>query len=280
MKNETVGILQMVLASLLSAVLAVLVRFGGALGASNLAFIRVTLSAFFIYVIFSLIRKQKLDHLKQEKKKMIFFGAIHAFTILSYFFSILLLSISIATLLLATLSCWVVIFSHFILKEKIKKITIVALVIALSGMVVLLSPQDLSIAGNVLGVFLGLLAGMLGGLAYTLSKTFKTYNKISLAFWQNVISIPFTIPLLLIAPMVFTPTSAVAAILLGITGAVAFVALYSGLGKIAGQKAGVLNLLNAPFAIILAFIVFGETLTLNQMVGGAMIIVAAFLISR
>lgn len=280
MKNqERTGIIEMIIASALAGFMAILVKMGAAFGSQNLAFFRIFLSAIFIYVIFILLMKQKLNPLRAERKKMIFFGVIHAVTILGYFTSILFLSVSIATLLLSSLSIWTVVFSALILKEKIKAKTVFSLFIAFVGLIILISPQNLAVQTNLIGVSLGLIAGIFGGLAYVLSKTFKTYDKVSLAFWQNAFAAPLLLPLLFIVSPVFTLTTTAVILLLGITGALTFVFMYRGLGKITGQIGGVLSLLKNPFAIIFAILIFGEMLTTGEIIGGSMIIAGSFLVS-
>ena len=280
MNKEMQGTLEMIVAGIFTGLMAILVRFGGSLGAHNLAFFRILLTTLFIYLIFSSFRKKKITDFKHEKKKMIVFGAVRAFTILFYFASILFLSVSVATLLLATLSIWAVIFSYFILKEKILRKTILALMISFTGLIILIYPQTFSLYQNTLGVLFGIAAGVLGGLAYAMSKTFHKYDKVSLAFWQNLLSTPFLLPLLFMSPPVITLNGIFVILSLGITGALSLVFLYSGLGKISGQKGGVLSMLKTPFAVAFGIILFGEMLVAGEIIGGVMIIIGAVLISK
>lgn len=280
MKKEALGVYQIIAANLLSAFIAILIRFGKDLGVPTMAFFRVFLAAIFLLPLFHISKKIKLAPFKKEKAKLIFFGLMHGIILLSYFISLNFLTIASASLLISSLSIWVVVFSYFILKEKIQKITLVSLIISIVGLILVLSPQNFFIFESLIGSALGLLGGILAGLVYVLSKTFKSYDKISLAFWQNLIASPFLIPLLFFGKPIFTFNGIIILILLGFIGALSFIFMYKGFGNVSGQKGGVLTLLYIVFVIILALIFFKEVPTLNEIFGGALIILGSYLSAK
>ena len=203
MKKENFGYIQILIASLLFAFVPIMVRFGENLGPYNLSFFRVLVVVIFLGLFF-LSSRFKLSPFKYEKKKLLFFGVIHGFIILGYFIAIKSLSIASAVLLLYSSAIWIVIFSHFILKEKLTKRTWFALFIAFLGVILVLKPDKFLLSESLIGSFSGLLAGVGFGLVYVLSKTFKKYDKVSLTFWQNLIALPFLFPLIFIDLPIFT----------------------------------------------------------------------------
>ena len=281
MKKETLGLVQIFIASLLFGFIPILVRWGDNLGPYNLSFFRVFVSILSLGLFFWISKKYTLVKFKFEKKKMILFGAIHGFIILGYFMAIQYLSVASAVLLLYSSSIWIIIFSHFILKEKITRKTVFALVIAFIGVIFVLSPKSLLIFESFVGSIAGLLAGIGFGLVYVLSKTFKKYDKVSLTFWQNTIALPFLIPLLLIDIPKFTPNDIGIVVLLGtICTTLPFILVFKGFEKVSAQKGGIVILLDVLFPVILALAIFQEVPTIEALIGGVLIVIGFLLVTN
>lgn len=280
MDNESKGLIEIFFASLLFGLMPIVVRFGGNLGPYNLSFFRVLVAAIciFLFIIFS--KKLKLVPLKYERGKLVLFGAIHGFIILGYFLAIQSLTIASAVLLLYSSSIWIVIFSHFILKEKITKRTFVALFIAFLGLILVVSPQNFFLKESLIGSLGGLCAGIGMGLVYTLSKTFKKYDKISLTFWQNLIAIPFVLPLLFIDLPKFSNLDLGIVLILGsVFTAVPFILIYKGFAKINAQKGSIIVMLDIVFSVIFAWIIFNEIPTILAIIGGILIMMGTYIIT-
>jgi drug/metabolite transporter (DMT)-like permease len=279
MKKENLGYLQIIIASFLFGAIPIIVRFGNNLGAYNLSFFRVLAASFFL-LIFFLFSKKKLAPLKYERGKLIFFGAIHGFIILGYFLAIQFLSVASAVLLLYSSSIWIILFSHFILKEKITSTTWLALFISIIGVVLVLSPQNFFVKESLIGSVAGLLAGVGMGIVYVLSKTFKKYDKVSLTFWQNLIAIPFVLPLVFIDPPKFTPIDIGIILILGsFLTVIPFILLFKGFQKVQAQKGGVIILLDLVISIFLALIIFEEIPSTLSIIGGILIILGTVIIT-
>ncbi|MFA5856761.1 MAG: DMT family transporter [Candidatus Pacearchaeota archaeon] len=280
MDRESVGLIEVFFASLLFGLMPIIVRFGEHLGAYNLSFYRVLVASICVLLFIKISRKHKLVPFKYEKKKLILFGAIHGFIILGYFLAIQYLTIASAVLLLYSSSIWIVIFSHFILKEKITKRTFLALGIAFLGVILVVSPENFFLKESLVGSLAGLGSGIGMGLVYTLSKTFKKYDKVSLTFYQNIIAIPFVFPLLFIKIQKFSCLDIGIIILLGsVFTALPFILIYKGFSKINTQKGSIIIMLDIVFSVIFAWIIFKESPTFLSIVGGFLIMFATYIIS-
>ena len=280
MKKETIGFLEIFFASLLFGVFPIIVRYGENLGSYNLSFFRVLSATVILYLFVKISKKSKIVPFKYERKKLLFFGGVHGFIILGYFIAIKYLSIASAVLLIYSSSIWIVVFSYFILKEKITERTLIALLISFTGLIFVISPTSLFIKESFIGSISGLLAGIGMGLVYTLSKTFKKYDKISLTYWQNLIAIPFMIPLLFLDLPKFTFFDSLIVLLLGIVGVVGFVLIYRGFEKVNAQKGSVIIMLDIVFSILFAYILFNEVPRALAIFGGILILVGSYLITR
>lgn len=226
-------------------------------------------------------KKLKLVPFKYEKKKLLLFGVMHGFIILGYFLAIQYLTIASAVLLLYSSSIWIVVFSYFILKEKITKRTFIALAIAFFGIIFVVSLQNFFLKESLVGSLAGLGAGIGMGLVYTLSKTFKKYDKVSLTFWQNLIAIPFVLPLIFIDLPKFTNTLDIGIILLlgSVFTAIPFILIYKGFGKIDAQKGNIVIMLDIVFSVIFAWVIFKERPTFLAIIGGILIIIGTYIIT-
>ena len=280
MDKEKIGMLEVFFSSLLFGLIPILVRFDDSLGPFNLSFFRVFVAtiALFLFIIFS---KRVLSSWKKETKKLVIFGALHGFIIICYFIAIKYLSIASAVLLLYSCSIWVVVFSYLILKERIKKISWIALLIAFIGVVLVVSPKDFFLQESIIGSLAGLAGGIIAGLVYTLSKTFKEHDKVSLTFWQNLIALPFLFPLIFIDLPYFTMKSFWIVIFLGtVCTAIPFILIFKGFQKIPSQKGSVLILLDLVFAVVFASILFKEIPSLIEIIGGVLILIGSYLITK
>jgi len=280
MKKENLGYLQIIIASALFGFVPIIVRFGGDIGAYNLSFFRVLVAVLFLAGWF-LIFGKKLVPLKYELKRMFLFGALHGFIILGYFIAIQYLNVASAVLLLYSSSIWMILFSRLILKEKLTKLTALALIIAVIGVILLLSPKNIALGKSLVGVISGLLGGVGFGLVYVLSKTFKKYDKVSLTFWQNVIALPFLLPLIFIDIPRFNLGDTGLIILLGtLFTIIPFILVYNGFQKVQAQKGAVLVLLDMIFPILFALIVFKEIPSILTVIGGILIIIGSYIATK
>ncbi|MCK4996697.1 DMT family transporter [Candidatus Pacearchaeota archaeon] len=277
MQKENISTyLQIIIAGIIISFTPILVKFGESIGPYNLAFFRTSLGALFLGIYFLFFRK-KLSPLKKDIKKMILFGAIHGIIILLYFYAISKLPVSIAVILLYLFPAWIIIFSHFILGEKISKKGLIGLLISFVGIILILSPRNF-LEGSILGYLAGAIAGMLAGLIYVLSKTFKNYNKTSLTFWQNLIATPFLLPLLFLDFPKFSIGNTLIASSVGIIGIIYFILIYSSLGKIKTSHAGNLMLLDVIWPAFFAFILLKEIPEITTIIGILIIMVGTYFV--
>ncbi|MEI7719264.1 MAG: DMT family transporter, partial [archaeon] len=118
-------------------------------------------------------------------------------------------------------------------------------------------------------------------LVYTLSKTFKKYDKVSLTFWQNLIAIPFVLPLLFIDFPKFSLFDTGIVLLLGsLFTAVPFILIFKGFGKVDAQKGSIVIMLDIVFAVIFAWLIFQEIPSIITIIGGILILIGSYIITK
>lgn len=175
-------------------------------------------------------------------------------------------------------------FGLYFFKEKIEKISIVALVISLTGLILMLTPQELSL-GNM--HFVGLLLGTASAVLFASEIIAK--KKLSLSYKADVITIWFFV-LTIILLLPFTSISSIGQmniinwVMLVLYGTIVIalgVSLFiSGTRDTKAQHIGVLSYLEPLGAIILGFLLLSEQLTVFTILGGALILFGGYLIMK
>ena len=279
MREELKGKIFVVLACALTGLFAILVRLGKDLGGYNLAFFRVFLTAFFILLFSFFFKKFSLKSFKFERKKMILFGIITAIHISFFYLSFFYISIAAATLL-ATATIWVILLSRIMLKEKIKPKTLQGLILGLIGLALLFYPKGGFVIDSLIGSLLALLSAIGIAFVYILSKTFKTYDKISLTFWQHVFATIALVIFLFIFPPKITASNIWIILLIGIVATAAFILFFEGFARIKGQQGGVLLLTFPIFGIIYAMLFFKEVPNYLTWIAAVLIIGGTYIANK
>ncbi|MCK4592800.1 EamA family transporter [Candidatus Parcubacteria bacterium] len=179
----------------------------------------------------------------------------------------------------------VLIFAPIILKQKIKRKHIFASAIGFAGLLVMFGSQINSAALN-FGVLLGLMSAVFFAWHTAIESKLAITTKI-----DPLVEVLYKngVPALMFTPFVISKFAAggigsddlsklifFGVLVLGIS----FVLLYRGLAKVSSQNASVIFYGEPVGAIILAWIIWGEQLSLSIIAGGALILAAGYLAVR
>ena len=206
-----------------------------------------------------------------------------------YFTTIQMTSMSVAAVLLYTSPVFVLILSAILFKEKITKKKIACIVIAIMGCALVSG-----LIGSASGVNLplkGILFGLGSGLGYGLYSIFgrfaikRKYGALTITYYSFLFS---TIALLfLINPSKIInklSTGRVDINIIYVIGTAIVVTILPyifytlGLTKIENSKAAVLACIEPIMATVFGFIVFHEVLSVGEIVGVALVIIAIILL--
>lgn len=164
MKKKQFGILYIVLSSFCFAMMNVFVRLSGDLPSIQKSFFRNLVALIVALVI--LMRDKTWFSGKKENIKYLFLRSLAGTVgILCNFYAVDHLLLSDASLLNKMSPFFVIVFSFFILKEKIKPTQIVIVIGAFLGSLLIIKPTT-SILQSPASI-IGLLGGMAAGYAYT-----------------------------------------------------------------------------------------------------------------
>ena len=181
---------------------------------------------------------------------------------------------------------WTIIFSRFLLKEKLSTYGYWVICISLSGATTMLwQPGDNFPLPSSYGDWMGLA----GGFAFALSNVLirkdqgHSVQLKSLAVWLGVVVVGLSYNLLIPMTHLLTEIPLNSWLLLLGTGLAVFilsVVLQYGLTHVPANQAIVLLLFELVVAAVAAYLLTNESMTLKEWIGGAMIVSASLFSSR
>lgn len=245
---------------------------------SSMAWLRMTTPT--ILVGLYLLYKGK-GLLRPGYKMMIAASAINAARMLFFFMAYMYTSIANAVIVLYTWPIFAVILSSIFLKEHISKKQIGLLMLSFTGIIVVYAGHELSLNNE---DFKGLSAGVLCAFLYSCTVViFKSestsFNPSETIFFQNFLGAFIFLPFFITND----PGPRILDWVLGsgqgvIIGIIMFGAFFYGLKYIKASKASMIAYIEVISAMILGYLVFGETLTVNMMIGASLIVCSTLLL--
>ena len=196
-----------------------------------------------------------------------------------YFAAIKGVSVAMASLLLYTYPVLVALGAHFVFKQRLTKAQLFALPVALTGLLILLG-RGLS-AGD--SRFIPILCGLAAAFCYSSyilvsSRYQKTIDPLTSGFYVMLFA---TVGLFAFhhpdVTRVFVFTTEQVLVIAGIAfvcTVTPLVLFLSGLQKLGNTEASLLSTIEPVTAAVFGSLLLGEALQLNELVGGAIVLVA------
>jgi drug/metabolite transporter (DMT)-like permease len=249
--------------------------------AQNIIFYRVAFGFIIIFISLLISGNFAKIRLKDKKRYLLLFSVLQAITMLTFFISILKASVSIAVLLLYTAPVYVTVLSPYILKESSSRKGWAALFLSITGIMLIVNPEKIEFGHHSLGILAGILSGISFALQIMTSKYISaSYSGYTQAFWSFLIAIFIFLPAGIV-PLDIISGNLVYLVLLAIFPTLLSVSLYfNGLKKVKASNASILGLLEPLSAVILAVLILHEILTGIVLLGGALILTGAALVTH
>lgn len=196
---------------------------------------------------------------------------------LFYFFAVESLTAGMTTVIFYTYPAIVAVASIFVFKERFSVSVALALVLAIAGLVLVSGIAAGEVTLDPLGIFFGVIS-CLAFAIYTIliQKTGRSESPLTVTFtlsWTSLIAscVVFapSIPAMLPLGLDQLGLGAIMAILCTILPIFLYI---EAIKRIGGTKSSLIGISETPFSLLIAFIVLGETLTLEQGIGSCLII--------
>ncbi|WP_373081345.1 DMT family transporter [Fusobacterium animalis] len=278
--DEKKGIISIFISTLGFSVIPIFAKLGIDEGYSSslLLFYRF-LFATFIFYFYLKLKKHVFFSEKNIKYKIYIGGFIYSLQCLCYFTAFKYISTSLGAIIYNTYPVFTVIFSYIFLKTKITIRMIIGIILAIIGSIfVVYSPMT---ENKIIGIILIILTTIFSGIYMVYSKkNFETINSIELTTYISfTCSIVFLIITLFTKNFIFINSTSILFYILCLSIFSTVIGLFGFMKAISLLDVGlvsVINLIEPFFTIIFSYILFKDSLTFLQIIGGFIIIVGVY----
>lgn len=249
---------------------------------AQIALVRGVVGFTFI-LVFSFItgRKVSFKNIKGNRVTLLFSGIALGLNWILLFQAYKYTSISNATICYYFAPVIIMILSPIVLKETLSAIKVLCIFVALVGLACIAGVSKEAGTYDLIGILFGLGAAVLYATVVFLNKKLKHITGIESSMLQLGISaialLPYVIASEGIKVMNVTANSITLLLIVGVvhTGVV-YLIYFSALQKLSAQSAATLSYIDPVVAILLSAIFLHESMSVLQMIGGAMILGATF----
>jgi drug/metabolite transporter (DMT)-like permease len=242
------------------------------------------LGMIFIYLLFH----GGLGQLRFRKNRryLILLGLLNTITGICYFSSIKYSGMSVAVLLLYTAPVYVNLLAPTILGERNSKKSLLPLLLAFTGVLLIARPGEILMSVDtgssfLKGLIFGLLAGLSFGITIIMIRYLRyDYTAITQTFWITVISLLIMLPPALFTPLPLFIENLNTLVIFGFTITFAAVIYLRGISGINAQTGSILALLEPVSGIFFDITILKNPMYISTLLGCCLIITAAYIVSR
>jgi drug/metabolite transporter (DMT)-like permease len=244
----------------------------------TVVFFRLFIGLLTLLVVIPLFDKTVFHIKRKDLKHYALLGFLFAANFSLYVNSVALGPVSNAVLMVSTFPLWLSIISYFFLKEKVTRFMMACFVIAFLG-ILIINPFS---PGYYLGNILALSAGIMYAGMYAYMRYIDKKHHIGVVFWIMLFGTIFFAPVPFIYGLGTVSWNYIWVIAIGVIGnGFAYLLVNYGLERIQAEMASIIHITTEVLvAIIVAIIIVGELLTINVLVGGVLIVLAALLLEK
>lgn len=273
MENRSKGILYIVLSSLFFALMAAFVKSAGHIPLAEKIFFRNLIGIFSMYW---LIRKDSLSFKPKNTKLIILRSLIGLSGVACYFYAITHLKLADAVILNKTSPFFVVVLSVFFLKEKVNSKQMMALGLAIVGVLMVVKPQmDLSI----IPALVGLLAAFFAGTAYTIIRKLRLYDDSRIiVFYFCLTSVLLMTPFMAAGQYVKPSASDLfILVMIGVMATTAQFLMTNGYRHAPASELAVYSYASIVFSILIGFTIWQEVPDMYSIIGAVIVVSAGIM---
>lgn len=293
MNNKKIGISLVVMATFFWAIMGVSSRYltNAGVTPTSISFFRCLIAAVGFSIFLAIFNRAAFNiNLKGIIISSLYGIVAFGLSFTTFNIAVERVPIAVATVLMFTNPIWVTIFNAIFFKEKISKKKAFIIALAIIGSVLIANLLGTNIADlDFVGIFAGLLTGIIFALQIVIPRFFEgTYTKDSMLIYGFIAS---TIVLALFTDFKglsntlstsVSPSMIVINILaIGVLSTfIANIAYVKATDYIESGLASVLVALEPVLGSLFGFIFYGETLTVFQIFGALLIVVAAIWLAK
>jgi len=256
------------------------------LPASTVICMRMALAAVMVALLGGAGRWLRQSQRPGVSRRLLALGLLDALQLYTFMLALRHLDVALAVFLSYMSPIYIALVAPRLLKQRTEPVVVAALVLAVSGIVVMLAPglMDPALRVSTLGVALGLASGLLLAVFFLIAKTLSAAVDGSTMLISNgVIVAAVMLPLALIqwagAGFAFALTDFWAVLALAVfSTALGGTIFLHGMRYIPVQHTSIVGLLEPASAPVFALVFLAERPSLWTLLGGALILVGAVLV--
>lgn len=251
---------------------------GDSVPTMTIVFFRVLFGMLTLLVVIPMFDRTVFKIDRKDLKHYVILGALFALNFSLFVNALSVGPISNAVLLVSTFPLWLSIISYFFLKERVQVFMMGCFVLAFIG-IIIINPFD---PGYMIGNVLALGAGIVYSISYAYMRYVDKRHTIGVVFWFLLFSTIFLSPVPFIYGIGTVSWNYIWVIALGVIGGgLSYLFINYGLERLQAELASLVHVTTEVLvAIIAAIVVVGEVLTINVIIGGALIIIAGILLEK
>ncbi|VVB90117.1 EamA-like transporter family protein [uncultured archaeon] len=276
------GYTQVIIASISYGLIGIFIKLISDIPLGSIIFYRLLFGLAAIAAYLAIFGRFDEIKLKGKKSYILLLGLFEAGAVLSYFYAVRYTTVSLAVLLLYTAPIYVTLLSPLILKENITSRSLFALLLAVTGAIIIIQPGSM-LAGSmgIAGIIVGLASGLLYAMMILTSRHLKDYySGTAQATWSMIVSIIVFSPFSMVVPSTVIFHNLFLLLLFGIVPTALGGILYlGGLRLVRAANASIISLLEPVSAVIFAFLILNEPVSMTMLLGGGLILLGAGLAS-
>lgn len=243
-------------------------------------FLRLVISSLFLLLLIRLAGRNQ--SIRAADRKFFFLTAL--FSPFLYFvgesFGLHRVSPTISSVIVSTIPLFMPIAAFFVLKERLKPLNIIGLIISFTGVMVMVIDRHFSLTASPTGLlFLFLAVGSAIVYGLLLKKLTHQYNPVTIITYQNLIGILYFLPLVILLDenRIFTVSPDFrllgSLLLLGIfASSLAFVFFVKAIKQIGIAKANIYTYLIPVFTAFFSLLILHERITSDKIAGIILVI--------
>ncbi len=256
-KNKYKGILFILMAAFFFALMNLFVRLSGDIPSIQKSFFRNLVALIFAYII---LKKNKIGFSGKKENfiHLIWRSTFGTLGILCNFYAVDHLVLADASMLNKLSPFFAILFSFFLLKEKISPIQLICVVVAFIGAVFIIKPTVVGM--DMISSLIGLLGGLSAGLAYTIVRILgqKGEKGPFIVFFFSTFSCVVTLPYLIFNYHPMSLRQLFILLLAGLAAAGGQFSITSAYCYAPAKELSVYDYSQVVFSAFLGWIVFGQ----------------------
>jgi len=232
----------------------------------------------FIYLLCT--RQAGMLRVRTDLSWMMLSALLLFLNVYTYYLAYTTTTMANAVLTHYTAPIFAALLAPLILGERIRRITLISLVISMSGLVLIASSGIEVSRQHLAGILFGVMSGLFYGILILVSKRLTSnYGPVVIVFYQCLCNMVLILPFLGSFQPDFTLLRAGVLTLYTLFVCLLAPFLYlTGLRFVEAQHAGILAYSEPVLVVFLGLLFYGEMPTLQVLLGGLLIVVSGYLI--